>query len=118
MVLKDIRTNWIRLSRNGKFHAIFATGSIPEAIEYYRLFRDQVPELKAAALFDPSIDHNPGGIFKEDGLLEILSDYNDRYDVHFTIPTFAAYKKDVSLRLAHKKPYTGIERDPSKQVDT
>ena len=34
MVVKDILDNWETLSRAKKFHAIFATGSIPEAIEY------------------------------------------------------------------------------------
>jgi type I restriction enzyme R subunit len=45
-VVEDIQKNWIRLSRNGKFHAILATSSIPEAIEYYRLFKSKAPELK------------------------------------------------------------------------
>lgn len=116
-VLEDIKQNWLRLSRNGKFHAIFATNSIPEAIQYYRLFKDKAPELKVAPLFDPNIDNNPGAIFKEDGLVEILTDYNKAYGVEFTIPTFSAYKKDVSLRLAHKSPYTNITNDPSKQID-
>ncbi|MDD6490452.1 MAG: HsdR family type I site-specific deoxyribonuclease [Clostridia bacterium] len=116
-VIQDIRNNWIRLSRNGKFHAIFATKSIPEAIQYYRMFKTDAPELKVAALFDPNIDNNPGAIFKEDGLVEILTDYNTAYGVNFTLPSFAAYKKDVSLRLAHKSPYTGIVNDRSKQID-
>ena len=116
-VLDDIRANWIRLSHNGKFHAIFATSSIPEAIQYYRLFKAKAPELKVSPLFDPNIDNNPGAIFKEDGLVEILTDYNNTYGVNYTIPTFAAYKKDVSLRLAHKSPYTGIVNDRSKQID-
>ncbi|MGN1456417.1 MAG: type I restriction endonuclease subunit R [Acutalibacteraceae bacterium] len=116
-VIKDIRKNWIRLSHNGKFHAILATKSIPEAIQYYRMFKTDVPELKVAALFDPNIDNNPGAIFKEDGLVEILTDYNAAYGVNFTLPSFAAYKKDVSLRLAHKSPYTGIVNDRSKQID-
>ncbi len=116
-VIEDICNNWIRHSRNGKFHALFATSSIPEAIKYYRLFKEMAPELKVTPLFDPNIDNNPGALFKEDGLLEILADYNSRYDVNYTIPTFSAYKKDVSLRLAHKKPYTGIENDKAKQID-
>lgn len=33
-VVKDILENWITLSHNSKFHAIFATSSIPEAINY------------------------------------------------------------------------------------
>ena len=117
VVIEDIRSNWIRLSRNGKFHAIFATSSIPEAIQYYRLFKTEAPELKVTPLFDPNVDNTAGAIFKEDGLVELLKDYNERYGVDYTIPTFAAYKKDVSLRLAHKKPYTDIASHPEKQID-
>ncbi len=116
-VIKDIQDNWIRLSHNYKFHGILATSSIPEAIQYYRLFKEKAPEIKVAPLFDPNIDNNPGAVFKEDGLIEILTDYNSAYGTTFTIPTFAAYKKDVSLRLAHKSPYTGIEKDRAKQID-
>lgn len=32
-VVEDIQENWLTLSHNGKFHAIFATSSIPEAID-------------------------------------------------------------------------------------
>ena len=35
-VVKDILENWVTLSHNSKFHAIFATSSIPEAINYYQ----------------------------------------------------------------------------------
>ena len=73
--------------------------------------------IKVAPLFDPNIDNNPGALFKEDGLVEILTDYNATYGTTFTIPTFAAYKKDLSLRLAHKSPYTGIVKDRAKQID-
>ena len=44
-------------------------------------------------------------------------DPNARYNQHFTIPTFHAMKKDIASRLAHKKPYERIERDPQKQID-
>lgn len=37
-VAEDIIENWLTMSRNNKFHAIFATSSIPEAIQYYRIF--------------------------------------------------------------------------------
>jgi len=40
MVVKDIIDNWVVLSQGGKFHAIFATSSIPEALEYYKRFKD------------------------------------------------------------------------------
>ena len=121
-VVEDIRDNWLTLSHNGKFHAIFATGSIPEAIAYYRLLKDVMPELKTSCLVDPNIDNNgndgnSGAIFKENGLVEIISDYNARYGQDFTIATHARFKKDLALRLAHKEQYKRIEREPEKQLD-
>ena len=117
LVVQDIIDNWVRLSHNSKFHAIFATSSIPEAINYYRLFKEMKPELKVTALFDPSIDNNGGVKYKEEGLVEIISDYNEKYGQDFTIPTFPKMKKDISARLAHKKPYERIANTPEKQID-
>ena len=117
LVVQDIIDNWVRLSHNSKFHAIFATSSIPEAINYYRLFKEMKPELKVTALFDPSIDNNGGVQYKEEGLVEIISDYNEKYGQDFTIPTFPKMKKDISARLAHKKPYERIANTPEKQID-
>lgn len=114
-VVKDIIENWVTLSHNSKFHAIFATSSIPEAINYYRVIKNMNTDLKVTALFDPNIDNNGGAIFKEEGLFEIIDDYNKRYGQHFTIPTFAKMKKDIASRLSHKKPYERIEKD--KQID-
>ena len=117
MVVQDIRDNWITLSHNGKFHAIFATASIPEAIQYYQLIKTAIPTLKVTVLFDPSIDNNGYGIIKKDGLEDIIRDYNERYGQDFTIPTFAKMKKDISARLAHKRPYERIEQTPELQID-
>ncbi len=117
MVVQDIKDNWVTLSHNGKFHAIFATASIPEAIQYYQLIKIAIPDLKVTALFDPSIDNNGNGIIKKDGLEEIIEDYNERYEQDFKIPTFAKMKKDISARLAHKRPYERIEQTPDLQID-
>ena len=116
-VVKDIADNWMTLSRGSKFHAIFATSSIPEAINYYRLMKNNLPQLKITALFDSSIDNNGGVQFKEDGLVEIIEDYNTLYGQDFSIPTFNKMKKDIAARLAHKKPYERIENAPKKQID-
>lgn len=117
MVVQDIIDNWSMLSHNGKFHAIFATGSIVEAIKYYRLLKKEAPNLKVTALFDPNIDNNGKGLEKEKGLVEIISDYNNNYGQDFTVPTFAKMKKDIAARLAHKRPYERVEHSPEKQID-
>lgn len=127
-VVNDICDNWSILSVNKKFHAIFATSSIPEAIEYYGLFKDKMPSLKVTCLFDPHINNvegeykntykgKPVALYKEDGLVKILNDYNDMFGQDFTIPTHASFKKDVSLRLAHKEKYSTITRTPEKMLD-
>lgn len=127
-VVNDICDNWSILSVNKKFHAIFATSSIPEAIEYYGLFKDKMPSLKVTCLFDAHISNEDGeykntykgkpvALFKEDGLVKILNDYNDMFGQDFTIPTHASFKKDVSLRLAHKEKYSTITRTPEKMLD-
>ena len=117
MVVQDIITNWITLSRNAKFHSILATSSIKEAIQYYRLLKSQATNIKVACLFDPSIDNNDGTAFKEEGLVELLEDYNARYGMNYSLGNWDLYKKNVAARLAHKKPYIGIERTPEKQID-
>lgn len=103
------------LSHNGKFHAILATKNIPEAIEYYRLFKEHYPEYNVTAIFDDSIDNNGDCEYKEDAILEILEDYNKKFDTTFQQSTYAKYKKDVAKRLAHKMPYQNLEKD--KQLD-
>lgn len=116
-VVEDIKDNWMTLSLNGKFHALLATESIPEAIAYYRLLRKEMPTLKITALFDPNIDNTGGQIFKEAGLIEVLEGYKEQFGKTYTMPTHAAFKQDVALRLAHKKPYNGKKFTKDKQID-
>ena len=115
-VLTDIKREWKVLSQNGKFHAIFATHSIPEAVAYYRMAKIMLPELAITAVFDPNIDNEGGGTLeKEDGIVEILEDYRKRYKAEFTIPSYDKFREDVQLRLAHKKPYNNIKKE--EQID-
>lgn len=120
-VVEDILHKWEVLSQGNKFHAILATHSIAEAIDYYRHLKAARPELKVSALFDPHIDNDGSGdrgpTFKGDGLDEIMADYNARYGHDFDFARHAAFKKDLAARLAHKKPYERIHTDPSKQLD-
>ena len=57
LVVEDILLKWDALSQGNKFHAMLATNSIAEAIDYYRLLKAAKPELKVSALFDPNIDN-------------------------------------------------------------
>ena len=64
------------------------------------------------ALFDPSLpnDNPDKTIFKENALAEIITDYKDMFGQSYTIAEHAKFKKDLSNRLAHKKPYIGLEQ--------
>jgi type I restriction enzyme R subunit len=119
-VVEDILENWTHLSQNNKFHAIFATDSIPDAITYYRLIKKAAPSLKISALFDPNIDEGTSPsdtAFKQAGLIEILQDYNASYGQDFSLASHARFKKDLAARLAHKKPYLRINKMPNQQLD-
>lgn len=121
-VVRDILEHWMQRSSGGRMHAIFATSSIREAIEYYRLFKalpaeEGLSPLRVSALFDPSVDNEGYGYEKEEGLAELVADYNALYGQKFTIPSFAEMKKDISARLAHKMPYNGIEKKKEQMLD-
>ena len=116
-VVEDILRRFPVLSHGNKFHAILATSSIPEAIDYYRAFKEHAPQMKVTALFDPSIDNNAGSTVKEDALVELIEDYNKTYGQEFTIPTWPAMKKDISARLSHKKPYVNVDTNRDSRID-
>ena len=116
-VAQDIVSHRGQASKRGKFHAILATKNIPEAIAYYNLFKEQYPSLNVVTVFDNNIDNSDEGIAKEDAILAMLTDYNAKYHTSFGLPNYGKYKKDVAKRLAHKKPYIGIEHDHSQQID-
>ncbi|MGB4660777.1 MAG: HsdR family type I site-specific deoxyribonuclease, partial [Mobilitalea sp.] len=115
-LITDIKKKWSLYSRNRQFHAIFATSSIPEAVEYYRLMVKEMPELNITAMFDPSIDNEGGGsLEKEDGIVDILEAYKAKFSQFFSIASYDKFRKDVSLRLSHKKPYEYLSKD--EQID-
>lgn len=116
-VVDDILKNWMTLSQGGQFHAIFATSSIPEAIRYYKKFRAKAPRLRVTGLFDPTIDNKGGqrSLSKENGLIDMLQDYNDLYQQQFDLAGYDRFKKDVAARLSHKFPYRGCKKE--QQLD-
>lgn len=119
-VVEHILKNFITVSSFRKFHGIFATSSINEAIEYYRLFKEymkkeEYPQLNITAIFDPNFDNCDGCIYKEDGLVEILNDYNAKFNKLYTVSTASGFKKDVCARLSHNEPYLALDYDESRK---
>lgn len=103
------------------FHGILATESIPEAYEYWKLFKAQAPDLHVTALFDPNINTNGANVFdKEKALTEIVEDYNKTFGTAFdrkTDPNYSAFKSDLTARLAHKEAYKHIGNNHAQIVD-
>ena len=132
-VIDDMLENWPRLSQGKKYHAIFATSSIPEAVNYYRLIKARIAEKiriaeevgnseeaknslpKLTALFDPNILNDGQGNNKEIWIAEILKDYNARFGTSFGYATYSRFKTDLSDRLSHINAYKRIK--PDEQLD-
>lgn len=116
-VVNNIVEEYADRSHGRKFHSIFATSSIPEAIEYYRRLKKAAPSLNVTVLVDPSDNNTPTSYEKMLGLAEVIQNYDDSFDQKYTITTYGKMKTDVSLRLSHEGPYKGIEKTPDKQID-
>ena len=114
-VIDDMMENWQRLSQGKKYHAIFATSSIPEAVNYYRLIKAKNSGLKLTALFDPNILNDGQGNDKEEWIAEILNDYNAQFGTSFGYATYSRFKTDLSDRLSHINAYKRIK--PDEQLD-
>ena len=114
-VIDDMLDNWRRLSQGKKYHAIFATSSIPEAVNYYRLIKVKNSGLKLTALFDPNILNDGQGSDKEEWIAEILADYNAQFGTSFGYATYSRFKTDLSDRLSHINAYKRIK--PDEQLD-
>ena len=132
-VIDDMLENWPRLSQGKKYHAIFATSSIPEAVNYYRLIKAKIAEKiriaeevgnseeakkslpKLTALFDPNILNDGQGNDKEIWIAEILEDYNAQFHTNFGYATYSRFKTDLSDRLSHINAYKRIK--PDEQLD-
>lgn len=132
-VIDDMLDNWRRLSQDKKYHAIFATSSIPEAVNYYRLIKARIAEKiriaeevgnseeakkslpKLTALFDPNILNDEQGNDKEKWIAEILKDYNAQFHTNFKYSTYSRFKTDLSDRLSHINAYKRIK--PDEQLD-
>ena len=115
-VIGDMLENWQRLSQGKKYHALFATSSIPEAVNYYRLIKAKNSGLKLTALFDPNISNEEqDDSDKEEWIAEILADYNAQFGTSFGYAAYAKFKTDLSDRLSHINAYKRIK--PDEQLD-
>ncbi len=114
-VADDIIDDWNTISYGNRFHALLATSSIPEAIDYYKILRGR-DDIAVTALFDDSEGNTGGSYGKENAVRMILEDYNSRFNTNFTVTQFDLFKKDAALRISHKGQYRDVEKNPEKQL--
>lgn len=110
LVVDYINQHWAQRSRGGKLHAMLAANSVMDAISYYRLFKNET-DLRVTAVFTDSGEHTTTAVERDRGIREILTDYNARYNQHFSRENIADFKTDASSRLAHKDRHRYITDD-------
>lgn len=129
-----------------KFNALFATASINEAIEYYRIFKEVQAELqeadpdysplRIAAVFSPPADvspdvkqiqedlpqeqednqQDPDG--KKQALSAIIADYNQRFGTNHRIEDFDLYYQDVQKRIKDQQfPNADLPKKGLEKLD-
>lgn len=119
-----------------RFNALFATASINDAIRYFSLFKTTQAErqltdpdyrpLQIACVFSPPAEGNADiQQIQEDlpqekadnrvepnkkkaALIEIIADYNARFDTSHTIQEFDLYYQDVQKRIKDQQ-YVGVQ---------
>ena len=138
-VVAHILDNHAKLTAQMRFNALLATPSIPDAIRYYQIFKeeqekraqndpDYVP-LNITAVFTPPMNNNsdedlpqedadnrkdPEG--NKSALAEIIDDYNKKYGTNFNVDLFDEYYRDVQQRIKDQK-FPNKDLPHSKKLD-
>lgn len=116
-VVEDILAHWDVLSYRNKFHHILATSSIREAVEYYKLLKNNEKGLTITAVFDPHTDNTTDDIWKDEAIAEILDDYNKLFMNHYDIAHYKDFKDDVCDKLAHIGTYENLDDDRDNAIN-
>lgn len=138
-IVRHILDNHDKLTAQRRFNALLATPSIPDAISYYEIFKeeqkqhleddpDYVP-LNITAIFTPPMRNtsdedlpqeeadnreNPDG--NRSALKSIIDQYNGKFKTNFGVETFDEYYRDVQQRVKDQK-YPNKEYAHSKKLD-
>lgn len=131
-------------THNKRFNGVFATASINDAIEYFKIFKElQSHKLKQnvdyrplniACVFSPPAEGNkdiqqiqedlpqekadneiePNK--KKEALISIIDDYNKQYGTNHIISYFDLYYQDIQQRLKDQK-YTNTDYPHKNKID-
>lgn len=130
-IVKAILAKHRAATNECRFNALFATGSINEAIEYYHLFKEaqaqkmaddsEYEPLNIACIFSPPAEGNRDIMqiqedlpqeqrdneqepdLKKAALTAIINDYNKQFDTNHSVNEFDAYYQDVQQRIKNQQ---------------
>ncbi len=143
-IIESILNKHNSATNNKKFNAIFATASINNAIEYYKLFKnlqekkmneiEEYEPLNIACVFSPPAEDNKDVAqlqedlptekennkkdpnVKKEALKEIISDYNKQYKTNHDISNFDSYYQCVQNRIKNQK-YSNADFPHKQKID-
>ena len=133
-VVDAILTKHDKTTADKKFNAVFATASINDAIEYFRLFKESEHELNVACVFSPPAEGNQDVAqlqedlpterednkiepnLKKEALKEIIEDYNEIFSTNHTLNNFDVYYQDVQTRIKNQK-YPNADLPHKEKID-
>lgn len=143
-IVKTILQKHSAATNDRRFNALFATGSINEAIEYYQLFKriqddrqfvdETFAPLNIACVFSPPaegnkdimqiqedlqqerLDNEKEPDQKKTALKAIIKDYNEQYGTNHSVEEFDTYYQDVQQRIKNQK-YTNKDYPHKNKID-
>ena len=143
-IVKAILAKHRAATNECRFNALFATGSINEAIEYYHLFKNAQTQmwledehyepLNIACVFSPPAEGNRDIMqIQEDlpqeqkdneqepdkkkvALMTIIADYNKQFGTNHSVNEFDAYYQDVQQRIKNQQ-YSNKDYAHKNKID-
>ena len=143
-IVKAILAKHRAATNECRFNALFATGSINEAIEYYHLFKEALAQkmaddseyepLNIACVFSPPAEGNRDIMqIQEDlpqeqqdneqepdqkkaALTAIINDYNKQFGTNHSVNEFDAYYQDVQQRIKNQQ-YSNKDYAHQNKID-
>jgi type I restriction enzyme R subunit len=138
-IVNHILDSHDKLTARRRFNALLATSSIPDAIQFFQVFKEEQEKraqddpdyepLNVTAVFTPPMrnssdedlpqeeadnQQDPNG--NRDALANIIKAYNRQYNTNFTVDTFDEYYRDVQQRVKDQK-YANKDYPHSKKLD-
>ena len=138
-IVTHILDNHNKLTAQRRFNALLATPSIPDAVRFYQIFKDEqekrakedpdyVP-LNITAVFTPPMKNNSDEDLPQEeadnkdnpeenksALQVIIDDYNKQFNTAFSVELFDEYYRDVQQRVKDQK-YANKDYPHEKKLD-